>query len=98
MQEASRSRSVTLIEVLVRKRIVVQTVNALGDMYSSDELRDFLKLLSNVSPTVVESAADAEENCWSDVTHKDNCHVLAGASRGGADILRAGVSLDDPSR
>ncbi|MBU4175177.1 MAG: PIN domain-containing protein [Actinobacteria bacterium] len=79
------------IEILATKRIVVQTVKALGKKYGDDELRDFLKLFSNVSPTIVEDATDEEGARWSDLTHEDDCHVLAGAMKGKADIL---VSLD----
>lgn len=79
------------IEVLATKLIVIQTVKALGEKYGSDELRDFLKLFSIVSPTIVEDATDEDKACWSDVTHEDDCHVLAGALKGGADVL---VSLD----
>lgn len=79
------------IEVLATKRIVIQTVKALGKKYGNDELRDFLRLLSNVSPTIVEDPTDEEGTRWSDLTHEDDCHVLAGAQKGGADVL---VSLD----
>ncbi len=79
------------VEVIATKRIVIQTVKALGKKYGEDELRDFLKLLSNVSPIIVEDATEEEEAHWSDVTHEDDCHVLAGAQKGGADVL---VSLD----
>jgi predicted nucleic acid-binding protein len=79
------------VEILATKRIVAQTVKALSEKYGSDELCDFLKLLQNISPTIVDDTKDEEEKCWSDVTHEDDCHVLAGALKGGADVL---VSLD----
>ncbi|MDD5748954.1 MAG: PIN domain-containing protein [Actinomycetota bacterium] len=79
------------LEVLATKRVVIQALRALGKKYGEEELRDFLKLLSNVSPTIVEDSTYEEEMRWLDLTHKDDCHVLAGALKGRADVL---VSLD----
>jgi predicted nucleic acid-binding protein len=79
------------LEILATRRIIAQAVKALNDKYGSDELRDFLKLLRNVSPTIVDDTDDAEEKHWSDITHKDDYHVLAGAVKSGTNVL---VSLD----
>lgn len=78
-------------KVLSTQRVLQEALKAIGTKYGRVELQTYLTLLANVSPASVGAASAEEESRWADMTHEDDCHVLAGALKANADFL---VSLD----
>lgn len=79
------------IEILSTRRVLLEALNAICSKYGNEEVHTYFKLLLSTSPTGVEETSAKEESRWVDVTHEDDCHVLAGAAKANADVL---VSLD----